>query len=73
MKTNGFLLSQNGTMTPYPCETVIEIVRPEGYVPNYLPGKNPFLTEFATKHHLPVEATRGGAATALPEFAEKLK
>ena len=73
VKTNGFLLSQNGTMTPYPCETVIEIVRPPGYVPHYMPGKNPFLTEFATQHHLPVEATRGGAETALPEFAEKLK
>ena len=73
VKTNGFLLSQNGTMTPYPCETVVEIVRSQGAVPNYLPGKNPFLTEFATHHHLPVEATRGGAATALPEFAEKLK
>ena len=51
----------------------VEIVRPPGYVPHYMPGKNPFLTEFATQHHLPVEATRGGADTALPEFAEKLK
>jgi hypothetical protein len=73
VKTNGFLLSPNGTMTPYPCESVVEVVRPAGYVPHFLPGKNPFLAEFGTLHGLPVEATRGGAETALPEFAEKLR
>ena len=73
VKTNGFQLSPNGTMTPYPCESVVEVVRPAGYVPHFLPGKNPFLAEFGTLHGLPAEATRGGAATALPEFAEKLR
>jgi len=29
--------------------------------------------EFATKHRLPIEATRGGAETALPEFARKIR
>jgi hypothetical protein len=42
-------------------------------VPHYLPGKNPFLNEFGEHYGLPHEATRGGAATALPEFAEKLR
>ena len=28
--------------------------------------------EYAKKHHLPVEATRGGAETALPEFMKKM-
>ena len=32
------------------------------------PGANPFLHEFADKYHLPVEATRGGAATMYPEY-----
>ena len=73
VKTNGFLLQPNGTMTPYPCEPVVEIVREAGYVPHYLPGTNPYLKEFGEVHHLPPEATRGGAATALPEFAEKLR
>jgi len=72
VKTNGFQLSPNGTMTPYPCEPVVEVVRPAGYVPHFLPGQNPFINEFATAHGLPVEATRGGAETALPEFAERL-
>ena len=73
VKTNGFLLAPAGTMTPYPCEPVIEVVREPGFVPHYLPGKNPFLREFGEHYGLPPEATRGGAATALPEFAEKLR
>jgi hypothetical protein len=73
VKTNGFELVPNGTMDPYPCEIVIEVVRPDGAVPSFLPGQNPFLREFAEKHHLPYEATRGGAETALPEYAEKLR
>ena len=73
VKTNGFLLQQNGSMDPYPCEAVVEVAQPEGYVPHYLPGQNPFLREFAESHDLPYEATRGGAETALPEYAEKLR
>jgi hypothetical protein len=52
---------------------VIEVVRDPGFVPHYLPGQNPFLGEFGATYHLPPEATRGGAATALPEFAETLR
>jgi hypothetical protein len=73
VKTNGFLLAPAGTMTPYPCEPVIEVVREPGSVPHYLPGTNPFLREFGEHYGLPPEATRGGAATALPEFADKLR
>ncbi len=53
VKTNGFLLQPNGTMTPYPCEPVVEIVRDPGFVPHYLPGQNPFLDEFGEQYHLP--------------------
>jgi hypothetical protein len=73
VKTNGFRLNPAGTMDPYPCETVVEVERPEGYVPHFLPGKNPFITEFATTHGIPFEAAMGGAETALPEYQEKLK
>jgi hypothetical protein len=31
------------------------------------------LNEFGEQYHLPRAATRGGAATALPEFAETLR
>jgi hypothetical protein len=56
------------------CQPVVEIAdRPEGEVPAYMPGENPFLGEFRKKHTLPEAATRGGAETMYPEFAQKLK
>jgi hypothetical protein len=71
VKSNGFRLTANGVVDPYPCESVDEIVREKGVVPNHLPGTNQASEEFAAKHHLSVEGVRGGAATALPEFAKK--
>jgi hypothetical protein len=52
---------------------VVEVPHEPGDVPHYLPGQNPYTTEFAQKHGLPVEATRGGADTALPEFGKKIR
>jgi hypothetical protein len=72
IKTNGFQLSTDLTMQPYPCQSVIEVPREEGDVPHYLPGKNPFLDEYAKKHNIPFEAMRGGAETALPEYSQKI-
>ena len=73
VKTNGFQLNPAGTMTPYPCEPVTEVVRDPGYVPSFLPGQNPFLREFGERHGIPFEATRGGAETALPEYMPVLR
>jgi hypothetical protein len=73
VKTNGFQLTTNLTMAPYPCESVIEVPREEGAVPHHLPGQNSFWDDFANKHNLPVDATRGGAETALPEFGMRLR
>jgi hypothetical protein len=73
IKTNGFQLTSDLTMQPYPCQSVIEVQREDGEVPHNLPGKNPYINDYAKKHNLPVEATRGGAETALPEFAKKIK
>jgi hypothetical protein len=47
--------------------------RDPAYVPHYLPGQNPYLTEFAAQHGLPVEPTRGGARTMYPEYIQKVK
>ena len=47
--------------------------RDPAYVPHYLPGQNPYLTELAAQHGLPVEPTRGGAATMYPEYVQKVK
>jgi hypothetical protein len=51
-----------------------EIARPDlHYVPHYLEGTNPFVGEHAKKLGVPVEATLGGAETALPEYKDKLR
>jgi glyoxylase-like metal-dependent hydrolase (beta-lactamase superfamily II) len=79
--TEPFVRSQSFTLTVpegqtwlYPCEYVDEIAdRPRGEVPNYLPGKNPFLKEHAEKLHIPLEAALGGAETMYPEFHQKMK
>jgi len=73
IKTNGFQLTADLTMAPYPCQSVIEVPREDGEVPHNLPGKNTYIDEYAKKHNLPVEATRGGAETALLEFMKRLK
>src|SRR5262249_31483806 len=74
IKTQDFQVQlQEGQNWLYPCDTVVEVDRPEDAVPNYLPGQNPFLHEFADKHHLPLEAVLGGAETMYPEYQKKLK
>ncbi len=58
----------------WPCEYVEEITgRPKGEVPNYLPGENPFLTEFPDRFGIPEQAALGGAETMYPEYQRKLK
>ncbi|MEQ1871718.1 MAG: hypothetical protein ABL961_17010 [Vicinamibacterales bacterium] len=72
IKTNGFRLTNQVAVQPYPCESVDEVTRERGVVPHYLPGQNPYLHEFADRFKLPYEATRGGAETAMPEYAKKI-
>jgi hypothetical protein len=77
IKTETFALS--GRELPeqnwlWVCESVDEIAgRPAGAVPAYMPNENPFLAEFQKRHNIPVEAARGGAETAYPEFMRKMK
>jgi hypothetical protein len=56
-----------------PCEPVVEIPRPKGAVPHHLPGTNPDLGELMKTKNVPLEALRGGAETAYPEYRKKLK
>jgi hypothetical protein len=72
IKTNGFRMTNQTALQPYPCESVEEVDRVRGVVPHNLPNKNPYLHEFAERFKLPYQATRGGAETALPEFARKI-
>ena len=66
-------LNLNQQVPPYPCGVVQEVDRDSHKVPHYLPGTNPYTTEYAIRQSLPVEATRGGAETMYPDFAKKMK
>lgn len=68
IRTNGFQLTTNPAMQPYPCYATVEVPREKGEVPHHLPGTNPYLEEYAKKNKLPQAAMRGGIETALPEF-----
>lgn len=58
----------------WPCEYVDEAPgRVQGSVPSFMPGQNPFETEFAAKYGVPAEAALGGAETMYPEYQKKLK
>ena len=73
IRTTDFVYTPQQHIDPYPCEAVDEVDRPEGVVPNHLPGKNPFINEFAAKYGVPPEAARGGAETMYPEYIAKMK
>ncbi len=60
-------------IAPYPCEEVVEVVRPHGEIPSYLPGENKkALMEYAQRHRIPYKATEGGAETMYPEYQKKI-
>jgi hypothetical protein len=73
VRTTDFESDARQEIAPYPCEAVVEVIRPKGTVPSHLPGKNTFLAEFPATYGLPEEAARGGAETMYPEYRQKLK
>ncbi len=74
IRSSDYVINPQGAITPYPCDPVVEIVGQDaGKVPHYLPGQHPFLTEYADRHKLPIEAVMGGANTMYPEFIEKVR
>ena len=57
----------------WPCEAVEEILsRPKDAVPNYLPGQNPFIFEYADKFRLPHAGVMGGPRTMYPEYQKEI-
>lgn len=72
IRSTDYRLNLRGTVPPYPCEVVFE-GREAGDVPHYLPGTNPFLTDFAEQYGVPIEAWRGGAQTMYPEYRSRLR
>jgi hypothetical protein len=73
IRSRDYVYSLAGTIAPYPCESVVEIVRPKGVIPHHLPGTNPFLTEYQANHAIPAQAAMGGAETMYPEYKLKIR
>jgi hypothetical protein len=57
----------------WPCESVSEVDRSPEDVPHYLPGANPYLSEFLQPLHLPRVVGEGGAEQMYPEYMLKLR
>lgn len=75
IKSEDFVMNLHGSDASwvYHCRSAEEIVnRPKDQIPNYLPGQNPFLEEFAKRYGLPENAALGGAETMYPEYRLKM-
>jgi hypothetical protein len=72
IRTTSWVEQTGFQLYPNYCVPNVEVSHPKGYVAYHLPGKNLFLTEFASRWNIPVEATRGGAETMYPEYRPKM-
>ncbi|MBI4263681.1 MAG: hypothetical protein HY657_04855 [Acidobacteria bacterium] len=72
IKTRTYFLNLGLQLAPYPCVAAVEIDRPEGAIPHWLPGQNASLFDWAKRWGVPVEAAMGGARTLLPEFRKEI-
>ncbi len=72
IRSRDYVFNVAGQIAPYPCESVVEIVRPKDVIPHYLPGTNTNLVEYQQKHQIPEKAAMGGAETMYPEYKQKI-
>jgi len=73
IRSTEYRLNLAQQVPPYPCTIVTEVVRPEGYVPNWLPGKNEQIYSFSDFYGLPRSLYFDGAETMYPEYRQKLE
>ncbi|PCJ39290.1 MAG: hypothetical protein COA71_14315 [SAR86 cluster bacterium] len=76
VRTNGFEWLTRAEMGPYPCRSAVELDRPVGEIPHWMMNSEEALVgreEFAERWDIPVEAGRGGAHTALPEYIDVVR
>jgi hypothetical protein len=72
VRTSNWVFDPGFQLSPFSCIPTVEIERERDAVPHNLPGANRYLTEFAAKHGLPSQATRGGAETMYPEYLARM-
>ena len=74
IRESSWILDPNQVIPTYPCEITPEgTIVPAGKVPNFLPGQNDVLHDFAVEYGIPFEAALGGAETLYPEYIKKMK
>ncbi len=76
VRSNGFEWLTRASMGPYPCRPAIELDREVGEIPHWMLNSDESRIgrqEFSERWNIPVEATRGGAHTALPEYMDQVR
>jgi hypothetical protein len=73
IRSTEYRLNLAQQVPPYPCTIVTEVVRPDGYVPSWLPGKNDQIYSFSDYYGLPRELYFDGAETMYPDYRAKLE
>jgi len=74
INTEEFVMMERGNQNwLYNCEYVMEVPKAKNAVPHHLPGRNPFLKEWAEKFKLPFDAVFGGADSTYPEALPKIE
>src|SRR5215510_3312844 len=69
-----FVLMERGNQNwLYNCEYAMEVPKPKNQIPHFLPGKNPFIKDFANKFGLPFDAVFAGADATYPEYMAKIE
>ncbi|MEQ1757195.1 MAG: hypothetical protein ABL986_02675 [Vicinamibacterales bacterium] len=72
VRSQNWYLDPGQQLRVFLCESVLEVPTPGSPVPHHLFGTNRFLNEVADFYGLPLEATRGGAATMYPEYRKTM-
>jgi len=70
IKTTVYTVAPVPNTRAYPCRPAVEVPRAAGLVPHNAMGDHAAAVEYANRYKLPLEGVRGGARTALPEFAD---
>lgn len=69
-----FVLMERGNQNwLYNCEYAMEVPTDKNKVPHFLPGKNPFMKDFANKFGLPFDAIWSGAESTYPEYMSRIE
>jgi hypothetical protein len=71
MQSISYKLDTHTEVEYFPCTVITENI--SGKFPHHLPGKNPYLREYAQDNGIPYEAARGGAETMYPDFRVKMR